>query len=100
MLFHVTMTHTPEDCPGYHPERVPAFLEAFENLEVVGKELNVKAHFIVNGAPDHVMFALLEADDAFTVGRYLTNIPLRQEFKTTAVVHQHEVAATLKQAMA
>ena len=52
MLVHLTMTHTPEDCPGYHPESVPALLEAFDGLEAIGKEMNVKAHFICNGAPD------------------------------------------------
>ena len=27
MLFHVTATHTVDDCPGYHHEKMPAILE-------------------------------------------------------------------------
>jgi len=26
MLFHVTMTHTADDCPAYHSELVPEFI--------------------------------------------------------------------------
>ncbi len=45
MLFHVTMTHTEENCAIYHREMMPGVLEAFENLEALGKELNVKLHY-------------------------------------------------------
>ncbi len=31
MLFHVTATHTVDDCPGYHHEKMPAILEGAEN---------------------------------------------------------------------
>jgi len=32
MLFHVTMTHTPDDCPAYHTDRMPDFLASFDRL--------------------------------------------------------------------
>ena len=33
MLFHVTATHTTENCPFYHRERMPEIVAADENLE-------------------------------------------------------------------
>ena len=54
MLYHVTMTHTEDNCPGYHRERMPGVLEAFENLEALTKELNLNLHSFVWCPPDHV----------------------------------------------
>ena len=85
MLFHVTMTHTTDNCPAYHTERMPGFLASLEKLDGVGTELNVKAHALLWGAPDHVAFAVLEADSLGAVGRYLTSIAMTQDFKITPV---------------
>ncbi len=62
MLFHITMTHTEDNCAIYHSEMMPGVLEAFENLEALGKELNVKLHYFTMCGPDHVAYVLLEAD--------------------------------------
>lgn len=51
MLFHVTMTHAADDCPAYHTERMAEVVASLANLEKVGKELNVKAHALLWGAP-------------------------------------------------
>ena len=59
MLFHLTMTHTVDECPGYNPDKMPELLAALENMDALGKEMNVKAHFVVNGAPEHVAYASL-----------------------------------------
>ena len=85
MLFHVTMTHTTDNCPAYHTERMPGLLASLEKLEGVGKELHVKAHALLWGAPDHVAFAVLEADSLGALGRYLTAIAMTQDFKITPV---------------
>lgn len=61
MLFHVTMTHTPDNCPAYHTERMPELLASMVRLEEVGRETNVTAHSLLWGAPDYVAFAVLEA---------------------------------------
>ncbi|NIN66684.1 MAG: hypothetical protein GTO63_18750, partial [Anaerolineae bacterium] len=58
MLYHVTMTHTEDNCPAYHSEKMPAVLQAFEKLEAGSKELNVTVHSFVWCPPDHVAFAL------------------------------------------
>ena len=58
-----------ENCPGYHRERMPAILEAAEKMEDLAKELNVKVHFVLNAAPEHDFYVLLEADGPFSVAR-------------------------------
>ncbi|MFQ5934482.1 MAG: DUF3303 family protein [Dehalococcoidia bacterium] len=100
MLFHVTATHTTENCPGYHREKMPAIVTALENLEATAKELAVKVHFLVNGAPEHVSFTLLEADSPASVAQFLATIPFEQDFKVTPVQHEEELLAMIKQMMA
>jgi hypothetical protein len=85
MLFHVTMTHTADNCPAYHTEAMPLLLASLEKLEGVGMELKVKTHALLWGAPEHVAFAVLEADSLGAIGRFLNSIALVQEFKITPV---------------
>lgn len=92
MLFHVTMRHTEDNCPVYHREKLPEALEAFESLEALGKKLNVKSHFNVWCGPDHVAFALLEADSLDAVTRYVFSIPIPQ---STSVVPVETLEDTL-----
>ena len=87
MLFHVTMTHTEENCALYHREMMPGVLEAFENLESLGKELNVKLHYFTMCAPDHVAYVLLEADSLSAVSRYLFSIPMPANNEIVPVEH-------------
>ena len=100
MLFHVTMTHTADDCPAYHTERMPLVIAAMENLDETAKKLNVKVHALVWGAPDHVAFAVLESDSLVAIGRYLNSIPIVQEFRITPVEHVSDVAAFGRAAIA
>lgn len=100
MLFHVTMTHTADNCPAYHTERFPEVIASLDKLEAVGKESNVKAHALLWGAPDHVAFAVLEADSLGAIGRYLNSIAITQEFKITPVQNVSEVIEFGKAAMA
>ena len=90
MLFHVTATHTPEDCPGYNIDKMPAVVEAFEKSGDLAKELNLKVHFLVSGAPEHVSYALVEADSVGAVARFANSFPYRQDFKITAVTPEQE----------
>ena len=100
MLFHVTMTHSADDCPAYHTERMPDVIASMEKLEERGKELNVKAHALLWGAPDHVAFAVLEADSLLTIGRYLNTIAITQDFKITPVENVSDVIQFGKAVMA
>lgn len=85
MLFHVVMTHSADNCPAYHTDKMPALIDSLDKLEKVGEEFGVKAQALLWGAPDHVAFAVLEADDFGAVGRYLTSIAIAQDFTITPV---------------
>ena len=100
MLFHVTMTHTEDNCAVYHREMMPAILESYENLEALGKELNVKLHYFTWCAPDHVAFVLLEGDELSAVSRYLFSIPMRQKIEIVPVEHLHDTIAMARAATA
>ena len=100
MLFHVTMIHTEDNCPVYYREKFTEVIEAFDNLEALGKELNVKTHFLVTCAPDHVIFALLEADSLAAVSRYIFSIPMPQDTKIVPVEDQQTTVAMAKAMMA
>jgi hypothetical protein len=100
MLFHVTMTHTADNCPAYHTERMPDVIASLERLDERGKELNVKAHALLWAAPDHAAFAVLEADSLGAIGRYLNSIAITQDFKITPVQNVSDVVAFGKAAMA
>jgi hypothetical protein len=96
MLFHVTMTHTEDNCPNYHRDRMPEVLEAFENLEALGKELNVKLHYFTWCGPDHVAFVLLEAETLSAVSRYVFSIPIPQDIQVVPVEHLADTVAMVK----
>ncbi len=100
MLFHITMTHTEDNCAIYHREIMPGVLEAFENLEALGKELNVKLHYFTWCGPDHVAFVLLEAETLSAVSRYVFSIPLPQDIQVVPVEHLPDTVAMLKAMMA
>jgi hypothetical protein len=70
MLFHVTIGHAAQDCPGRHPADPPALVAPSDTREALGTDLNVKLRFVLWGAacmlwaqPEHLAFAVLEADD-------------------------------------
>lgn len=99
MLFHVTMTHTEDNCPGYERERMPEVLESFGNLDAVGKELNIKLHSFVWCPPEHVAYVLLEADSLNQVSRYAFSIPIRQEVQVVPVEKIEDTVAMGKALM-
>ena len=90
------MTHTEDSCPIYHREMMPEVLEAFENLEVLGKELNIKLHYLTWCGPDHVAFALLEADTLSAISRYVFSIPMPQKINIVPVEHMDDVIEMAK----
>ena len=99
MLFHVTMTHTVDDCPGYNPEKMPEVLASFEKVDAVAKELTIKVHFYVEAAPEHVAYALLETDNQSSILGFLTASPMRQDFKITPVMQVQDIVAFSREMM-
>lgn len=96
MLFHVTMTHTADNCPGYDPAKMNDLVASADKLEAVEKDARVKVHFSLWAAPEHAGYALLEADNLSAVARWVNAIPIRQEFKVTPVQHFKDVLETGK----
>ncbi len=85
MLFHVTMTHTEDNCPGYDHAQMAEALEGMDKLSAVAEQLGIKVHSLLWGAPEHVAYAVLEADSVGAVAQYANAVPLRQTFKVTPV---------------
>ena len=100
MLFHVIMTHTPDNCPAYNRETMPNVITGMDKLEGVATELNVKVHFLLWAAPEHVAYALLEANSLGVIAQYVNAIPIRQEFRVTPVEHLQQVIETSKAMLA
>ena len=100
MLFHLTATHTADNCPGYNRERMPAVIEAIEASEARANELGIKVHFIVNAAPKHVIYALLEAENVAGIALWANSFPINQDFDINPVQAEAELAAMGREMMA
>lgn len=96
MLFHVTLTHTEDNCPIYRGETAPNIFAGFDKLEQLGKELNVKSHFFVFCGPEHTGFALLEADSLTAVSKYVFSVPMPQNIEVVPVEHMRDTLATAR----
>lgn len=96
MLFHVTMTHSEDNCPIYTGEKMAETLEAQEKLEELGKELNVKLHYFTWCSPEHIAFVLLEAEALSAVSKFVFSIPLPQKIKIVPVEHMQDTLAAVR----
>jgi hypothetical protein len=94
MLFHITMTHSADNCPAYRHEDMPDMIKGLEKMEEMAKKLSIKMHFVVWAAPEHSAFALLEADRLGSLAQFLNAIPIRQDFKVTPVENAQQMSQT------
>jgi hypothetical protein len=93
MLFHVTISHTEQDCPGRCPEEPLALFAPSERLEALRQELAVDPHHVVWSAAcilwakaEHVAFALLEAPNVDAALRYVRELtPAEWQVRTLPV---------------
>ena len=100
MLFHVTMTHSEDNCPAYQTEKMKEFIEKADELDALAQELGLKVHNIFWGAPEHVAYALIETDNIGAISRFVFSFPFRQDFKVTAVQDLKAIVATGKAMLA
>ena len=96
MLFHVTMTHTEDNCPVYDGEKMPAVLESFENLEALGDELGIELPYFTWCGPAHTAFVLVEADSLSAVSRYLFSNAMKHDMDVVPVEHLDDTVAMAK----
>ena len=101
MLFHITSTHTEDNCPGYHTEKIPALLEALTKRNEIAQRHNVKVHWFLSAAPDHTFYFLLEADKQINIDLFITETaPFPQAHKVTPVVTAEELIELARQLQA
>lgn len=98
MLFHVTMTHTEDNCPIYHREMMPDVLASFENLDDLGEKLNVKVHYFTMCGPTHLAFVLLEAENLSAVSRFVFSVAMKQQISIVPVEHLSDTLAMARSA--
>jgi hypothetical protein len=96
MLFHITITHTADNCPGFNPEIAAKSMEVGEKIPEMAQKLNVKVHFMVSGLPEHVEYALLEAAGPVELGAFLSQYPYKVDFKVTPVEHMATAIEKMK----
>ena len=99
MLFHITATHTEDNCPGYNQDLMPGVVEALENAETLAGALGIKIHSMLSGAPEHVTFPVLETDNSAVLARFTSSFPFKQDFKITPVVPERELIELAKRLM-
>ena len=100
MLFHLTATHSADDCPAYNRERMPAVIEAIEGSDARAKELGIKIHFVMNAAPKHVIYALLEAENVAGIALWVNSFPIKQDCDINPVQAEADLAALAREMMA
>src|SRR5438105_4456913 len=81
MLVHVTITHDATDCPGRRPGEPPELVGPSDKRAELARDLRITSHFVLWGAscllwaqPEHVTYAVLEAEDVEAVLQYVTAI--------------------------
>jgi hypothetical protein len=81
VLFHLTISHSAQDCPGRRPSEPPALIAPSDTRRALEQELGVSLHFVLWGAscilwaqPEHLAFAVLEADDLEAVSQYVDTL--------------------------
>jgi hypothetical protein len=77
VLFHLTISHGAQDCPGRRPSEPPALVGPSDTRKNLEQELGVTLHFVLWGAacmlwaqPEHLAFAVVEADDLASASQF------------------------------
>jgi hypothetical protein len=91
MLFHVTATHTAEHCAAYDLDAQKKVIEAWGNMDKLGKEVGVRVKYWALDAPAHTVFILLEAEDTKGMSKFLLSSPMRQTFDVRPVLSSKDM---------
>lgn len=100
MLFHITMTHTPENCPAYlSAEEQKKFFAQAEKMPEVVEEMGIKVHFMLAGVR-HTMYTLIEADNFITINNFFSGFPFKHNYQIEPVGNVQDVIAAFKAELA
>jgi hypothetical protein len=96
MLFHLKMTHTPDNCPGlWSQEEQEKFFAESEKMLDVAKEMNIDIQFVVTNV-GHTMYALVEADDFNAINMFFGGMKIKQEIQAEPVGKVQDVISAYK----
>jgi Domain of unknown function (DUF3303) len=101
MLFHITATHSEDNCPGYNMEIIPDVLKGLERREEIAREQNVKIIGMWSAAPEHVFYMVVEANSVHDIDQFVTqSAPFKQDYRVSPVLTADELAALGREMMA
>lgn len=86
MLFHLTMTHSEENCPAFNPGTMAKLTELQSKMDELTKDVGIKVHSMVSAAPGHVFYGLVETDSVTSIALFTNAFPMRQSFEVTPVI--------------
>ena len=100
MLFHVTMTHSPDNCPvNLPPDELNKFFAEAEKMLDAAKQKNLDIQFI-EGAVGHTMYALIEADNFISLNNFFSSMPFKQDLQIEPVGKVGDILAAFKEELA
>ena len=100
MLFHVTMTHSPDNCPvNLPPDELKKFFAEAEKMLDAAKQRNIDIKFMVAGV-GHTMYALMEADSFIALNSFLGGMPFKQDLQAEPVGFAKDIISAFKEELA
>ena len=91
MLFHITHTHTAENCSAHRPERQDNFRSVMQGAD----EMGVTLHGVYVDAPGHAVYMIAEADDALALARLLDPVLEYGHYEVRPVAGARELMEAL-----
>ncbi len=78
MLYMVVSTHEPEICPMTDPKAADKMRYAMDHLNDVTKKLNIKMNGSWVDAPAHIIYMLVDANNAHDISRMAIELHLME----------------------
>ena len=91
MLFHITATHTEDNCPGYNRELMPPMLDAIEASGDLAKELGLNILYMVSAATNQASYKLMETEYRSKIGAWVNSFPYKQAFDINPVMLEEKM---------
>ena len=97
MLFHITMTHSSDNCPMHlTPDELKKFFDKAEKMFDAAKQQNINIHFFVGGV-GHVMYALIEADSFNAINSFFGGMQFKQDLQVEPVGNVKDIITAFRE---